>query len=74
MIRRIILEFNSDATLERATQEATEVAAVKQTNVYFQIETTWYKADYTPPKSASVVCTPLASFSRVVYDKPPKED
>ncbi|MBX9677968.1 MAG: hypothetical protein K2X38_04330 [Gemmataceae bacterium] len=71
MIRRIILELRDDMPLSRAQQEATELAAVKQTNVYFQHGPAWYRTIFTPAQSAVVRCEKIEGTPMPICDMPP---
>lgn len=74
MIRRIILDLDADATLDRAKQEAIELAGVKQTNVYFQCGPHWYRTLFTPPRSAMVTCEKVDGTPTPIVDFPPREN
>lgn len=73
MIRRIILELEEAAPLERAMRESTELASVKQTNVYFQHGPSWYRTIFTPAQAATVRCEKIDGTPTPIYDQPPKD-
>lgn len=73
MIRRIILELDTDTPLDVATREATVLAHEKQTSVYFANRDRWYRAKYTPPQPSDVKVDPIEGISpMMIFNAPPK--